>query len=116
MRTVLITMTLLLALPACAAADEILTLAAPVVKPSLTGYVLRTLTLNRSPGSESVSVSLVSPATGDTFVYTWTGATARALITGLNTANLSTKSLARRIHERLIADGALAGTITGTPD
>jgi hypothetical protein len=38
------------------------------------------------------------------------------LIIALNKANLSTKSLQRRIMERLIADGRLAGSISGTPD
>jgi hypothetical protein len=39
----------------------------------------------------------------------------RALITALNKANLSTTSLERRILQRLIADGHLAGSVTGTP-
>jgi hypothetical protein len=38
------------------------------------------------------------------------------MIVALNKANLSTKSLQRRIMERLITDGRLAGTISGTPD
>lgn len=37
------------------------------------------------------------------------------LMTFLNTANLSIKSLHRRIMERLISDGKLSGTISGTP-
>ncbi len=41
---------------------------------------------------------------------------ARAMMRALNKADLSTKSLQRRIMERLIADGHLAGTISGTPD
>jgi hypothetical protein len=38
------------------------------------------------------------------------------LINALNTANLSTRSLVKRMFERLIADGYIAGTVTGTPD
>jgi len=34
----------------------------------------------------------------------------------LNTANLSTKSLLKRIMEMLINDGRLTGSISGTPD
>lgn len=41
---------------------------------------------------------------------------ALALIVAINKANLSLKSEQRRILERLIADGKLAGTVTGTPD
>lgn len=43
-----------------------------------------------------------------------TGAT--ALMNGLNKADLSVKSLHKRIMERLLSDGHLAGTISGTPD
>ena len=41
---------------------------------------------------------------------------ATALMTGLNKANLSVKSLHKRIMERLLSDGHLAGTISGAPD
>lgn len=37
------------------------------------------------------------------------------LISNLNTANLSTRSLEARVYDRLIADGVFAGTVTGTP-
>lgn len=43
-------------------------------------------------------------------------AKALALMTALNKANLSTKSLQRRILEQLLADGLLAGTVAGVPD
>ncbi len=39
-----------------------------------------------------------------------------ALLVALNKADLSVKSLQRRILERLIADGKILGTISGTPD
>ena len=41
---------------------------------------------------------------------------ARAMMKALNTANLSNKSLHRRIMEKLISDGHLAGSISGIPD
>lgn len=43
-------------------------------------------------------------------------AIATTLMTALNKADLSVKSLHKRILERIIADGFLAGTITGVPD
>ncbi len=47
----------------------------------------------------------------------WQGAEATTLIRALNTANLSAKSLQRRVLERLATDGLLApGSISGTPD
>ncbi len=42
--------------------------------------------------------------------------TALALMTALNTANLPVKSLQRRVLERLIADGKISGSVTGSPD
>src|SRR5687767_11917853 len=38
------------------------------------------------------------------------------LMVALNKANLSTKSLHKRVLERLVTDGHIAGTIGGTPD
>ncbi len=41
---------------------------------------------------------------------------ARAMMQALNKMDLSTKSLHRRIMEKLIADGHLVGSISGVPD
>lgn len=41
---------------------------------------------------------------------------AEVLLRALNTANLSTNSLHRRLMVRLLADGHLAGAIGGAPD
>lgn len=38
------------------------------------------------------------------------------LMIALNKANLSIKSLQRRIIEQLVLDGLIAGTVSGTPD
>ena len=43
----------------------------------------------------------------------YSGSTATAMMKALNTANLSVKSLDKRILERLIADGFLTGIISG---
>ena len=48
--------------------------------------------------------------------YTYHGQQAVDMIKVLNTANLTTKSMHKRILERLAADGFLPGTVTGTPD
>ncbi len=53
---------------------------------------------------------------GDTFYHSITGPAALTLMATLNKLDLSTKSLHRRIMERLVADGVLAGAISGTPD
>lgn len=48
--------------------------------------------------------------------FRYEGATATTMMIGLNKANLSLKSLHRRIIERLITDGLLAGAVSGNPD
>jgi hypothetical protein len=48
--------------------------------------------------------------------YSYQGLEAETMIRTLNTANLSTKSMHKRILEKLSNDGKLPGTITGTPD
>ena len=56
---------------------------------------------------------------GDNGEYTsvgYEGAAATTLMVTLNKADLSTKSLHRRIMEKVVADGKLSGTISGTPD
>lgn len=48
--------------------------------------------------------------------YEYKGTQAVNLIKTLNTANCSTKSMQKRVLEKLSADGLLPGTVTGTPD
>lgn len=52
---------------------------------------------------------------GREIIATWSGAPAESLILALNVANLSVKSLHRRVMEQAITDGKLAGAISGTP-
>lgn len=71
-----------------------------------------------SPGAGAglVAVQLRSDL-NEPLYHTYTGAVATTLIKQLNVANLATKSLHKRIIERLTADGILPpGAITGTPD
>lgn len=51
----------------------------------------------------------------ETRTFSYSGTEAETLLRALNTANLSTKSLHRRILEKLTADGLLSGTVEGTP-
>ncbi len=56
---------------------------------------------------------------GDNGEYTsigYEGAAATTLMISLNKADLSVKSLQRRVMEKAVADGKLSGTISGTPD
>jgi hypothetical protein len=53
---------------------------------------------------------------GEAISHSITGDAALTLLKALNKANLTTQSLERRVLQRLIDDGVLAGTLTGTPD
>jgi hypothetical protein len=53
---------------------------------------------------------------GGMFSHMYTGQAAQDYIKFINSANFTTKSLHKRILERLSADGVLPGTVTGTPD
>ena len=54
---------------------------------------------------------------GKVISHNYSGSAATTLLKTLNTANLSTKSLHRRIMEKLQADGVIgSGSISGAPD
>jgi hypothetical protein len=67
------------------------------------------------PEPGMVSIKLKDD-TGKYSTYQYKGKQAVQMIQTLNTANLSTKSLQKRILEKLSADGFLPGTVSGTPD
>lgn len=109
----------LLTLAAPAWAVEDLTLTTPETKPSVTKWRLDDLHLNRSAGT--VSATFLEPTTGETKTCTAnasTSPTGAALISTLNTANLTSNSLQKRaITWGQGQPNCLgAGTIAGTPD
>jgi hypothetical protein len=77
--------------------------------------ILLTLAFEGSEGIPYIFIQLRG-SNGLTRSFRYDGTTALNLMIALNKTDLSTKSLQRRILERLIADGKLIGTITGTPD
>lgn len=102
---------------------EELQLTDPVVAPEqvTTKYRLTSLTLSLDavlPGASGpgvVAVALVSNL-GAPLHHQYIGQPAVDMIKWLNTANFTTKSLHKRILERLTADGVLSGTVVGAPD
>ena len=98
---------------------EIVTLTSPLTKPNVTTVTLDQIIINRTNMSiyitwfgntgEQFSASYPTPSpnsqpSGSTLIHT------------LNTSNFSTNSLQKQVFNRLIADGYLAGTVSGTPD
>jgi hypothetical protein len=92
---------------------ELLTLTAPLVPPTRTTYKINRLVLDVVA---SVIQAYLGGSDGVEVLAEWTGAPAAALLTALNSANLSVKSLQRRVLEQAVTDGKLtAGTVSGTP-
>ncbi len=92
---------------------EQLDLTTPEVKPDNNYYEVARLCLHWD--AQIITIEL-SGENGEELQVTYTGDIALNLMRGLNKANLSTKSLNRRIMERLVADGKLSGSVSGTPD
>ena len=92
--------------------SEQLDLAVPVVPASTLNYRVTVLHLDWPNGV--IQITLVDN-NGVAMNFSYTNAEATTLMTFLNTANLSVKSLHKRILEKLVADGKLTGTISGTP-
>ena len=85
----------------------------PVALPSATNYKLNKLHLMWL--DKAIRIELVAD-NGETIEHGYDGDEARNLMIALNKMDLSTKSLQRRVMEKLIADGVLSGTITGAVD
>lgn len=67
------------------------------------------------PAQAIVEVVLVGD-NGKRLEHRFTGQAAHNDIIALNKVNLSTKSLQKRILEKLVADGLIDGTISGSAD
>jgi hypothetical protein len=99
---------------------ETVNLTTPITKPPTNAIQLTRLTIDVVAGSiyiewkgdDGQAFSAAYPTLAPAGSSQPTGT---ALITSLNTANLSTVSLVKRIYQRLMTDGYIAGTITGTP-
>jgi hypothetical protein len=94
---------------------EAVTLTAPEVTPAITTTQYRVGVLLLDVDGAVISIH-VRGTNGERKEFRYTGPPATDLMKFLNTANLSVKSLHKRILEKLSADGLLVGTVTGTPD
>lgn len=84
----------------------------PVQPPAKTHYVISRLTLD---WDAAVIDIVLRDNTGATQSHHYSGAEATNLMVILNTANLTTNSLHKRTLNKLLADGKLVGTVSGTP-
>ncbi len=92
---------------------EQLDLSTPIVPPSRTAYTLARVVLDFEA---QVIQAIVRGSDGVEIRGEWTGATAVTLMTALNTANLSTTSLVKRVLQKMVIDGKLpTGSVSGSP-
>lgn len=94
---------------------ESVTLTAPEVTPAITTTDYKVASL-RLDVEGAIVVIILRGTNGERKEFRYENSEATALMVALNKANLSIKSLQRRVLEKLVADGKLAGTIAGSPD
>ena len=111
MRSILIMITVVLMLSVPCFAGEQVDLTTPE---TCTNYRLANLFLDWD--GQMIMVCLRCAATGKVLTFTYSGTEARNLMIALNKANLSTNSLQKRVMDKLIADGKIAGSVSGAPD
>lgn len=98
---------------------ETLDLTTPITptRPTITGYKVWSLYLGRGEGIIRI---VVEDNNGERTTHVYADApgtpVATDLMIALNKANLTIKSLQRRVLEKLSADGRIVGTVSGTPD
>ena len=92
---------------------EQLDLTTPTAGPSIVSYKVLRITFGTSP---PIIDWTVADNTGASYSGTYSGEQAATMLSALNTANLTTNSLQKRILTQLQADGSLpSGSISGTP-
>lgn len=91
---------------------EQLDLGVPVVT---TRNALSVQSLDLNWAGQSITARLLG-SDGQSIVCVWNGAVAVSLMTALNSANLSVKSLHRRVLEQSVTDGKVpTGSVSGVP-
>lgn len=94
---------------------EKLTLTTPITRSSITEWEMSALTLDRT--AALVTATFLNGSTGETRTFSIVGAEAQALMSTLNTANLTNNSLQKRAMTWAQSKGFLgAGSIAGTPE
>lgn len=91
-------------------AQERATLTVPEVK---TNSQYRVSRLMLDWDGSQITIDLTG-TNGETKTCSYLSATATTMMTALNKANLTTRSLNQRIFDRIIADGCIAATVTGS--
>lgn len=94
---------------------ETLTLATPEIVPAITTTDYRVIALHLDWEAARIIIQLRG-TNGERREFRYDGPDATAQMVALNKANLTVKSLQRRILEKVATDGLLAGSVAGVPD
>lgn len=94
---------------------EQLDLSAPETKPAINTTFYRVVFIQLDWRLRTIMIHLQGE-NSEIKAFGYEGDEAQTLMVALNKANLSLISLHRRIINKLVADGKLSGTPSGTPD
>ena len=90
------------------------TLSEPIAKPTVSEYVIRYLRFDWD--CTAIEVGWTDNL-GTVYQHSYGGTEAKAILCALNTADLSSETLLRRMLARLVTDGRIgAGKSTGEPE
>jgi len=89
-------------------------LTTPITKPAISYYSVSRLGLDWD--AARIEIHLKFAPTGEELIVGYSGVEATNLMVIMNKKNFSTVSMQKTILQKLIADGKLAGTISGSPD
>lgn len=92
---------------------EQIDLTTPIAIPSITSYQITKLILDWE--GAGIVISLKSN-TGQHLECGYNGEEATALMLAMNKMNFTVTSIQKKVLQRLVTDGKLTGTISGTPD
>ncbi len=94
---------------------EQLSLTQSQVVPAVTTTFYRVMQLTLNWELRFISIVLRGE-NGERLGFSYEGDVAETLMIALNKMDLSVQSMHKRILNRLIADGKIGGTVTGSPD
>lgn len=95
-------------------AVEQIDLTAPITKLAISYY--RVIRLELDWDMAKIEIHLKFTPTGERVIFGYSGVEATNLMILMNKKNFSTTSMQKAILQKLISDGKLVGTISGSPD
>lgn len=108
---------ILLLMASASSAEEKISLSSPFQPDTRTASDFNVCGINMENEPGNIPLVSVRLCAGDIRRnFHWTGDTARTMMIALNKANLSSNSLHKRILDRLVQEGRLDGSVSGTPD